>query len=306
VVKYSMRRARITYPGAFHHAMNRGHDGTDIFYGNKNKSQFIDYLAEATTKLKIKIFAYCVMDTHYHLVLENSNGKMSEFMKRLNGHYGSYYRMVSGGKGYVFQERFKSTLIDRDAYLLESIAYLLRNPVRAGIVSNAQDYTWSSIDAYYSNSSHDIVDAEFVNELFESKEQLMAAIHTNGARELPVKKTRYGEFLGNEDFFNSALKKFNRRIRPSDQSIGSRRKDDFYFDPVEKVIWEFEKIKGLRMEEIDITSLEGKRQRGELLVLLKDKGGLTYKEIREIDIFGDLKYDSLRGIYRNMKYDRKK
>ncbi len=50
-----MRRARITYPGAFHHAMNRGHAGTDIFYGNKNKSQFIDYLAEAATKLKIKI-----------------------------------------------------------------------------------------------------------------------------------------------------------------------------------------------------------------------------------------------------------
>jgi REP element-mobilizing transposase RayT len=281
--------------------MNRGHDGTDIFNGNKHKSQFIDYLEDATKKMKIKIFAYCVMDTHYHLVLENSNGKMSEFMKWLNGQYGAYYRKVSGGKGYVFQGRFNSTLIDRDAYLLQSIAYLLRNPVRAGVVSNAQDYTWSSIDAYYSNSSHDIVDADFVNELFESKEQLMAAIHTSGARQLPVKITRYGEFLGSEDFFKSALKKFDRRTRPTDQSIGTQRKDDFYFDPVEKVIREFEKIKGLKMEKIDITTLEGKRQRGELLVLLKDKGGLTYKEIREIDIFGDLRLNSLRGIYRNMK-----
>jgi putative transposase len=78
-----------------HHTMNRGHDGTDIFCGNKNKNQFIDYLAESSTKLKIKIFAYCVMDTHYHLVLENSNGKMSEFMKRLNGHYGSYYPITA-------------------------------------------------------------------------------------------------------------------------------------------------------------------------------------------------------------------
>jgi hypothetical protein len=129
----------------------------------------------------------------------------------------------------------------------------------------------------------------------------MAAIHTSGARQLPVKITRYGEFLGSEDFFKSALKKFDRRTRPTDQSIGTQRKDDFYFDPVEKVIWEFEKIKGLKMEEIDITTLEGKRQRGELLVLLKDKGGLTYKEIREIDIFGDLRFNSLRGIYRNMK-----
>jgi len=55
--------------------MNRGHDGSDIFNGNRNKSQFLDYLAEAKTKMKIKIFAYCVMDTHYHLVLENSSEK---------------------------------------------------------------------------------------------------------------------------------------------------------------------------------------------------------------------------------------
>lgn len=134
------------------YAMNRGHEGTDIFYGNKNKSQFLDYLADAKTKMKIKIFAYCVMDTHYHLVLENSNGKMSEFMKRLNGQYGSYYRMVSGGKGYVFQDRFKSTLIEKDAYLLQSIAYLLRNPLRAGIVRNVEDYIWSSIKTYYSDN----------------------------------------------------------------------------------------------------------------------------------------------------------
>jgi REP element-mobilizing transposase RayT len=194
--------------------MNRGHEGTDIFYGNKNKSQFLDYLADATTKMKIKIFAYCVMDTHYHLVLENSNGKMSEFMKRLNGQYGSYYRMVSGGKGYVFQDRFKSTLIEKDAYLLQSIAYLLRNPLRAGIVRNVEDYIWSSIKAYYSDntdSTNDIVDAEFVNDLFGTREELMVAIETIGIREPPVILTKYGEVLGNDEFLKAALKKYDRR-----------------------------------------------------------------------------------------------
>ncbi|MCP4220117.1 MAG: hypothetical protein GY765_36130, partial [bacterium] len=87
-----MRRARITYEGAVHHVMNRGYDGNDIFQGDKSKSIFLDYLADAAQKLKIKIFAYCVMDTHYHLVLENSSGRMSEFMKRLNGLYGMYFR----------------------------------------------------------------------------------------------------------------------------------------------------------------------------------------------------------------------
>jgi hypothetical protein len=68
------------------------------------------------------------------------------------------------------------------------------------------------------------------------------------------------------------------------------------------VIYEFEKIKGLKIEEINIRTLAGKRQRGELLVLIKDKAGLTYKETnRDVDIFGELKFSSLREIYRNMK-----
>jgi putative transposase len=56
-----------------------------------------------------------------------------------------YYRKVTGGKGYVFQGRFNSTLIEKDAYLLQSIAYLLRNPVRAGIVPNAEDYIYGPV-----------------------------------------------------------------------------------------------------------------------------------------------------------------
>ena len=68
------------------------------------------------------------------------------------------------------------------------------------------------------------------------------------------------------------------------------------------MIWEFEKIKGFKIDEINISTLVGKRQRGEVLVLLKDKAGLTYKEIsRDFDIFGDLKFSSLREIYRNKK-----
>lgn len=82
--------------------MNRGYDGKHIFEGNKNKSQFLEYLEEASKQMKIRLFAYCIMDNHYHLVLENSSGKMSDFAKLLNGQYGMYYRKMYGGKGYVF------------------------------------------------------------------------------------------------------------------------------------------------------------------------------------------------------------
>jgi REP element-mobilizing transposase RayT len=298
-----MRRARITYPGAFHHAMNRGHGGTDIFFGNKNKSQFLDFLSDSAKKFKIRIFAYTVMNNHYHLVLENTSGKMSEFMKRLNGLYGTYYRAVTGGKGYVFQERFKSTLIEKDSYLLQSIAYLLRNPLRACIVPNAEDYTWSSVKAYFSNtnSNDKIVDHEFVNELFGTKEELLSAIYKYSEGGLPVRITRFGEVLGSEDFLKSAIPKYNRRKRPTDQSTGRGRKDERYFEPVEKVIREFEMLKKIIIEDIDATTHKGKRHRGELLVWLKDRSGLTYKEISQHGVFFDVHFDTLRDIYRRMK-----
>ena len=123
-----MRRERITYPGAYHHIRNRGYDGNDIFKGDQNKCQFLDYLEWAAKQMKIRLFAYCVLDNHYHVVLENSSGRMSDFAKLLNGQYGMYYRKMVGGKGYVFQGRFKSTIIEDDSYLIRSIDYCLKTP----------------------------------------------------------------------------------------------------------------------------------------------------------------------------------
>jgi REP element-mobilizing transposase RayT len=296
-----MRRVRITYPGAFHHAMNRGFDSNEIFPAKKTKAQFLNYLQEAAKKMKIRIFAYTVMDTHYHLVLENSSGRMSNCMKLLNGQYGRYYRKIAGGKGYVFQGRFKSTLIENDSYLIQSILYLLNNPVRAGLVEKAEDYIWSSMNCYFCNEESEIVDAAFIEELFGSKEELLCAVRSTVNRELTVEETKYGEFLGSEGFLESALKKHDRRTRPTSQSKGSQRIDEHYFDPVEKVLKEFEKMNGINIEEIDTGAFEGKRLRGDFLVLLKDKAGLTYKEIGEIELFENLSFSSLGSIYRNMK-----
>jgi REP element-mobilizing transposase RayT len=301
-----MRRERITYLGAYHHVMNRGYDGNDIFFSNQNKSQFLDYLEAACNQMMIRIFAYCVMDNHYHLVLENSSGRMSDFLKLLNGQYGMYYRKMYGGKGYVFQSRFKSTLIENDGYLIQSIEYLLQNPVRAGIVTNAENYIWSSVSDYYSNQTKTIVDFEFVNQLFGSKRSLLGELASLGNKELPLKMTKHGEVLGSNNFLKLALKKHNRRQIPSDQSIGVQRKDERYFDPLEKVLWEFKNIYGVNFDEIDTGTWAGKRLRGKLLVLLKDKAGLKYKEISEISIFSNLSFTSLSDLYRRTKEDLRK
>jgi len=98
-----------------------------------------------------------------------------------------------------------------------------------------------------------------VNELLERSAVKVACSVLRGGWQsdlpfLPDNRGHNGEVLGSEDFFQSVLKKFERRTKPSDQSKGTQRLDDYYFDPVEKVIWEFENIKGMRLEEIDIST----------------------------------------------------
>ena len=122
-----------------------------------------------------------------------------------------------------------------------------------------------------------------------------------GKNELPVKMTKHGEVFGSEGFLKLALKKHNRRQRPTDQSIGVQRKDDRYFEPVEKVLWEFENIYGVNVEEIETWTWAGKRLRGELLVLLKDKAGLKYKDISKISVFSNLSFTSPGSLYRRTK-----
>jgi REP element-mobilizing transposase RayT len=294
-----MKRVRITYEGAYHHAMNRGINGEEIFLGSKNKVQFLNYLEEFSKKLKIRILFYCIMDNHYHLVLENSNGKMSDFFRHLNGQYGMYYRKTNGETGYVFQTRYKSTLIQNDSYLKMAIGYGLLNPVRAKIVRDFNEYTWSSAKDYFSDEPAEIVDCHFVNGLFISKSELSNFLESILSRELPLIQTKYGEILGEKDFIETAVSKFDRREKYF--GIGMKRTDDRFFEPVEKIIWEFEKKIGMKIEDLDVSSFSGKRLRSELLVRLRDLGGLRYSEITDISPFDNLKFSSLPRLYKDAK-----
>jgi REP element-mobilizing transposase RayT len=252
-------------------------------------------------KLKIRILAYCIMDNHYHLILENSSGRMSDFFLQLNGQYGMMYRKLNGEQGYVFQSRYKSTLIQADSYLRQAIRYALLNPVRARLVVKFDNYLWSSANEYFTEKNSGIVDSQFVNELFSCKEDFLGFMALNPTEELRPRLTKYGEILGSEDFEKSALEKYDRRKKTL--SLGWKRTDDLdpIFNPVEKVIWEFEQKIGQSVEELDRSSHTGKRLRGELLIRLKDIAGMKYSEIIEIPPFDSLKFVSLGKLYRDAK-----
>jgi hypothetical protein len=244
------------------------------------------------------------MDTHYHVVLQDNNGRMSEFFKQLNGQYAGYFRQRHGGRGYVFQDRFQSMLIQDDAYLMVAIGYVLNNPVRAGIVKDFADYLWSSGKVYFGEKERKVVDSGFVEDLFGTAEEFNGFVRRLPIDELPIVRTELGVIIGGEDVSLDLERKADRRQRDGEQSREMRRHDDDFHDPVPKVIQEFERRHDMRITDLDLSTHAHKRLRGELLVLLKERGGLTYREIAQMDLFVDLSINSLGTLYKRAKRGR--
>lgn len=293
-----MRQARLTWKGAFHHVMNRGLDGKLIFDSDDLKKGFLDLLKEKSGKLKTRIFAYCILGNHFHLILQNTSGEMSEFMKVLSGTYGQFFHRTVGAKGYVFQGRYKSTTIENDSYLMNAIGYVLANPVRAKLVENPFEYNWSSIHEYFSGKASDYIDNHFIEELFVGFDELRNCICKFIKTELPVKRTKFGGVYGTDKFYEAALKKYDRRKRSEYKHL--KRDQDFEFTPAEQIIHFFENKHKVKIDAIDTRTKSGKQLRGELLVLLRDRSNMKYKEIGKLVPFSDIHFSSLRGLYRRI------
>jgi len=292
-----MRRARVTYQGAYHHVMNRGILGKNIFQKEESKKYFLTILKAAVHR--IKILAYCIMDNHYHLILQNTSNKLTEFIKQINAQYGTYYRKSHGGRGYVFQDRYKSTLIQKDKYLRTALCYLLLNPVRAGIAKVPGRYKWTSMREYFTNRKGGITDKAEVEGIYRTNTGLIRYMESMEGKELEERHTRIGMVLGDEGFIEKAFELYERRGKRK----GTRRQriSDYIFEPVEKVIKEFEKETDCRLKDINTTTWPGKRLRGMLLVRLKEEVGLKYGEILKMPLFKELKYNSMGELYRRAK-----
>lgn len=293
-----MRRARLTYKGAYHHIMSRGLNGLPILAGYKAKQEFLSILAQYTDRFGIDLYAYCLMSNHYHLVLRNRSGRLSDFMKQVNGDFGLFYRRMHGGRGYVFQGRFKSTLIENDIYLKMVIIYILLNPVRACLVKNPLDYKWSSAHVYFSRQTC-FMDCGFVEDLFGSRQNLYEALKVNYPLKLPIQKVRLGEIIGDEDFYNRALELYERRHR-SGYDLRQRHVEKS-FESVDKIITEFEGKHHVQVKDLGKLGRFGKQLRAELLIMLRDRCGLYYREIIKLAPFRNLKLWSLAKIYERAK-----
>jgi putative transposase len=139
------RMGRIVLPDFPHHIVQRGHDRNVVFASESDYQYYLDTLAEFKSTYDVKVFSFCLMTNHVHLLLMPSDNKgLGLLMKRLAGRQTRYRNKLEGRSGTLWESRYKSSIVDAEAYLLACVRYIELNPVRANIVADPIDYTWSS------------------------------------------------------------------------------------------------------------------------------------------------------------------
>jgi len=140
------RKARLLVPSCPHHIVQRGHNRNTVFVADEDYQYYLENLFEWKVKLGLKVFAWCLMTNHVHLVVESGEDAIaiSALMKRLAGRQSAYVNKLEKRTGSLWDGRFKASPIQRDEYILSCIRYVEMNPVRANMVAGPRQYRWSS------------------------------------------------------------------------------------------------------------------------------------------------------------------
>lgn len=141
------RPLRIEYDGALYHVTSRGNDRKRIFKDDSDRELFLNTLAQVNERFHWICHAYCLMNNHYHLVVETPDGNLSKGMRQLNGVYTQTFNKRHGRLGHVFQGRFKAILVQKESHFVEVCRYVALNPVRAKTISHPRRWKWSSYRA---------------------------------------------------------------------------------------------------------------------------------------------------------------
>lgn len=139
------RKARITVPGAIHHLMSRGNEGRTIYLCAEDRQYFLNILEEQLKKSGYLLYAWCLMDNHYHLLVRINEFPLGVFMRQLNGRYAQYFRKRTGTRGYLFQDRYRSIVTQDQAYIEQMVRYIHLNPIRGGVCKSIEKlarYPW--------------------------------------------------------------------------------------------------------------------------------------------------------------------
>ncbi|MBM4763082.1 transposase [Bacillus sp. B15-48] len=143
------RKARTKSASGIYHVMFRGVNRQEIFHDDEDNSKFLEILQKYHEKLEFKVYAWCLMSNHVHLLLSEGEEELGATMKRIGVSYAMYYNWKYQVCGHLFQNRFLSENVESDEYFLTVVRYIHQNPVKAGMVGKVNEWRWSSCAGYY-------------------------------------------------------------------------------------------------------------------------------------------------------------
>ena len=158
------RKPREKSNSGIYHIILRGINRQGIFEDDEDRLKFIKDLAKYKEVSQYRIFAYCLMDNHIHLLLRETQEPISIVIQRVSSSYVIWYNRKHGRCGHLFQERFRSEAVETDSYFLTVLRYIHQNPVQAKIASDVAAYKWSSYSEYVERAQ--VVDKEYALDMF--------------------------------------------------------------------------------------------------------------------------------------------
>jgi len=200
------RPLRIEYDGAVYHVTSRGNDRKAIYRNDKDRAAFLDILADTNRKFNWLCHTYCLMNNHYHLIIETPDGNLSKGMRQLNGVYTQIYNRGHNRVGHVFQGRYKAILVEKESHLLEACRYVVLNPVRAKASTHPEQWQWSSYRAATGSAqphpclTTDWLLGQFGNHRQEAAQRYREFVEAGIGQVTIWKQVKGQGILGKEDF----------------------------------------------------------------------------------------------------------
>lgn len=142
------RMQRLRSKSGYYHVMLRGNEGKDIFLDDYDRERFIEIIYKKKQDNHFNLHAFCLMNNHLHLMLSEGIEDIAQIMKRITVSYAVNFNRKYKRTGHLFQDRFKSEVIEDERYILSLLRYIHNNPVKAGLVKSIADYRWSSHNSY--------------------------------------------------------------------------------------------------------------------------------------------------------------
>lgn len=275
------RPLRVEYPGAFYHVINHGNSQENLFKSPRDYEKFLKYLEKAAERFAVIIHTYCLMDNHYHLLLETAEPNLSVTMQWLNVSYATYFNRKHNRNGHLFQGRFKAILIEAEAYLKHLSRYIHLNPVRARIIDKPEQYRWSSYSVFIGKQkSPKFLKTDWLLSNFgsntkkarKSYKEFIEGVDINTVKN-PSEQLEGGFILGELDFVNWVKETFLSK-RDDEKEIPQLKKLKPRVAP-ETIVDQVSKAFNTKAEKIRKKGLKRNKAREVAIYLSRELGGIS-------------------------------